>query len=317
VTFEVVQYRAADHEALWDAWCGTVPNATFLHSRRFLGYHGARFADCSVLLYQAGRLVAVMPAAAMPDDPDAVGSHPGATYGGLVHDGSVTGERAIEAIAQLRAHYRAAGFGRLVYKAMPRQFKPVPGDDDLYALFRLDARRVACNLACVIDLAHRRTPSERRRRALRKARRSVEVVTDIALLPALWEIIADNVARRFGARPVHSREELVRLAELFPENVRLYGGTVDGRLEAGIVLFNTATTWRAQYIGSTEAGHEASALDAVLEDAIAAAAARGARYVDFGTSNADDGRVLNEGLYRFKVEFGGGGAVHETYELPL
>jgi lipid II:glycine glycyltransferase (peptidoglycan interpeptide bridge formation enzyme) len=43
----------------------------------------------------------------------------------------------------------------------------------------------------------------------------------------------------------------------------------------------------------------------------------GARYFDFGISNEQEGRILNEGLYRFKVSFGAGGVVHEFYEVEL
>ena len=37
----------------------------------------------------------------------------------------------------------------------------------------------------------------------------------------------------------------------------------------------------------------------------------------FGTSNGEAEGRLNEGLYRFKSEFGGSGVAHETYELEL
>ena len=38
---------------------------------------------------------------------------------------------------------------------------------------------------------------------------------------------------------------------------------------------------------------------------------------DFGISTEAEGMILNEGLYRFKSEFGGGGVVHEFYEMRL
>jgi lipid II:glycine glycyltransferase (peptidoglycan interpeptide bridge formation enzyme) len=60
-----------------------------------------------------------------------------------------------------------------------------------------------------------------------------------------------------------------------------------------------------------------SALDAVFDGAIIDANRAGVRYFDFGTSNEDEGAVLNEGLYRFKAEFGGGGVAHEFFELDL
>jgi hypothetical protein len=36
-----------------------------------------------------------------------------------------------------------------------------------------------------------------------------------------------------------------------------------------------------------------------------------------GISTEQQGTVLNDGLYRFKSEFGGGGVVHEFFEIDL
>jgi hypothetical protein len=43
----------------------------------------------------------------------------------------------------------------------------------------------------------------------------------------------------------------------------------------------------------------------------------GARYFDFGVSNEQEGRILNEGLYRFKTSFGAGGVAQEFYKVEL
>ena len=72
-----------------------------------------------------------------------------------------------------------------------------------------------------------------------------------------------------------------------------------------------------QYIAASMLGYETCALDAVLAYCIAQATERQARYFDFGTSNGSDGESLNAGLYQFKSEFGGGGVLHEFYQLGL
>jgi lipid II:glycine glycyltransferase (peptidoglycan interpeptide bridge formation enzyme) len=74
---------------------------------------------------------------------------------------------------------------------------------------------------------------------------------------------------------------------------------------------------RSQYIASSAAGYDVSALDAVFEEAIRHAREAGRRYFDFGTSNRSGGRELSASLYEFKQEFGGGGVVHEQYDLEL
>jgi lipid II:glycine glycyltransferase (peptidoglycan interpeptide bridge formation enzyme) len=116
---------------------------------------------------------------------------------------------------------------------------------------------------------------------------------------------------------VHDLEQIQLLAARFPEQIAFHVARLDGQVIAGTVSFRTATVVHLQYIAASEVGHAVSALDGLMEILIAQARHAGARYFDFGTSNEDQGRVLNEGLYRFKCEFGAGGVAYETYELDL
>ncbi|MGO4437944.1 GNAT family N-acetyltransferase [Rhizobium sp. RAF56] len=304
-------------EARWDEWCASAVNATILHTRRFLSYHGDRFKDMSLLIFDAERLVGVFPAAIARDETDLVVSHPGATYGGVVHDGRLTGERMLATLEDIAAFYQSRGFSRLLYKALPHCYATVPAQDDLYALFRLNARRTRCDLSSAIDLSNRRPLGDRRRRSLKKAQNAVSISGEIALLPELWNVLEGNLARKHAARPVHSLEEITLLAERFPDHIRIGCATAGNDVVAGILMFLSANVWHVQYIASSEMGYALSALDAVFDAAIEGALGQGIRYFDFGISNEEGGRVLNESLYRFKTEFGGGGMVHEFYEIPL
>jgi CelD/BcsL family acetyltransferase involved in cellulose biosynthesis len=316
MTIEVAPFTEdAAHE--WDRLCEESVNGTLLHTRRFLSYHGERFNDASLLLYAAGQLCGVLPAAARRDDPQLVASHPGATYGGIVHDGWLAGNRMVEALATACTHFRKLGFRALAYRPVPHIYAMRPAQDDLYALMRLGATRERCDISCTIDLACRGPISERRRRGFKKASRSASISHDIGLLPALWAVLEDNLARKHDAEPVHSLEEITLLQSRFPSGIRLCCALVDGNVEAGVVMFNSRNVWHAQYIASSERGYACSALDAVFEGIIAEAARSGARYFDFGTSNEAGGTILNDGLYRFKHEFGGGGVAHEFYRLNL
>lgn len=309
-------YREAD-AASWDAFCASAPMATFLHRRSFLSYHGDRFADLSLVIEdEAGRWLGVFPAAR--GAAESVVSHPGATYGGLVHGGTLRGEAMLDALTAVCAHYAAAGYTRLRYKAVPRIYHRRPSDDDLYALFRLGAERVRCDLSCAIDLADRGAVSERRRRAQRKAAKAGLVVTrDDPDLAAYWQVLADNLASRHDAKPVHRLDEIELLKARFGEAIQLVSARQDGSLIAGTLLFNTPSTAHAQYIASLDSGREIGGLDAVFEEAIAWAAASGRRYFDFGISNEAEGRVLNSGLYEFKAQFGASGVIHEFFDLDL
>lgn len=293
--------------------------ATFLHTRRFLAYHGARFADASVILRDAERrIVGLFPAALDPADARSVISHPGITFGGLLHAGELYGEKMVEAFAALRKHYANSGFQQLKYKAVPYIYHQVPAADDVYALFRGGATLYRCDLSCAIDLAHRREASSRRKRGQKKSvKLGLQIADGLPFLEQMWQVLEDNLGRKHGAKPVHTAAEIRYLHSLFPENIRFVVGLLGNQVVAGVVLFITATVVHAQYIAASAAGYEASALDALLENCIEQAQALGVKYFDFGISNEAGGHYLNSGLYQFKVEFGGGGVAHEFYELSI
>ena len=313
---EVVPYGDA-FAVDWDDFCSRSSNGTFLHTRRFLGYHGERFRDCSAALFHDGVLVGILPAAIAVEASDVVVSHPGATFGGIVHHGWLTGQRMIEAIEAVKLHFAVLGFTTLRYKTVPYIYFSCPADDDGYALFRVGARRVRCDLSSCIDLQERRPPSSRRRRALRKANANVRVVHGMDMLPEFHAVLVDNLASRHGAAPVHELNELEELSRRFPTEISLAVAFSRDQVVAGVLFFRTPRVIHAQYIASTAEGFEFSALDAIFDEAITASVDQGVRFFDFGISNEDEGRILNEGLYRFKTEFGGGGVILEQFEIDL
>jgi hypothetical protein len=307
-----------EDSARWDELVREAPMATFLHTRRFLSYHGERFRDASVLLSDDdGALRAVLPAALDPSDPGRVVSHPGLTYGGLVHDGRLNGERAHDALSAIAQHYASSGLRVLRYKPVPHIYHQVPSADDVWGLSELGGVRGACDLSCAIELAARRAPSARRARSLAKARREGVEVSDEADLDAFWPVLESTLDRRHSARPVHTLKEIELLRSRFPDEILLVVAFLEGRVVAGAVLFRAPTVTHVQYMAASEAGMHLGALDAVLERSIELAGAAGARYFDLGISPGEDRRGLNFGLYRFKSEFGGGGVVYEQYELKI
>jgi Acetyltransferase (GNAT) domain len=314
----VTAYSEAESVA-WDELAGRAETATFLHTRRYLSYHGERFKDCSLLIMdERQRLAGLFPAAVDPQDETRVVSHPGITYGGVLHDGRLRGERMLDALEAVRSFYVEQGFCALRYKAVPYIYHLSPSSDDLYALFRLGARLYRSDLSCAIDLQNRPRASERRRRGLRRALKDgVGVEEGAAFAQAFWKILEETLAAKYHTRPVHRVDEILLLHSLFPRNIEFVAALHEGEVIAGVVLFVSPYVVHLQYMASGSRGQEMCALDAVLDHCIGRAEARGARYFDFGISTERDGQYLNAGLYQFKSEFGGGGVVHEFYELNL
>src|ERR1035438_246212 len=120
--------RQATHKTrARDGLVATSANGPLLHPRRFLSYHGDRFRDRSLMVTStSGKLIGVFPAAEDPADPSVVTSHPGLTYSGIVHDGRLHGALMVRALRDIAEEYRALGFTRLRYKAVPPIYQSSP-----------------------------------------------------------------------------------------------------------------------------------------------------------------------------------------------
>lgn len=317
MSLSIKPYLSSD-ELCWDEFCVNCHQATFLHTRKFLGYHGDKFIDASLVIEMDSRIIGLFPAAVNPNDNESIVSHPGLTYGGILHNSSLKGELLVSCLSLIKAHYASLGFSQLTYKAVPKIYHQAPVDDDLYAIFRLNGLQKRVDLSCAIDLDNQLIVSERRRRGLKKAIKSGVVIEENCnLFSGLWDVLTDNLIRKHGVSPVHNLSEILSLVEKFPNNIKCVCALYDGNVIAGVVLFVTPSCIHSQYIASSEFGYSVSALDMVFDYCITTARQLGKRWFDFGISTEDSGMVLNDGLYKFKSEFGGAGIVHQFYEFNL
>lgn len=308
-------------DALADEWDGLVErsvNGTFLQSRRFLAYHRDRFVDRSAVIRDArGAIVGCIPAAEHPTLPGVVDSHPGATFGGIVHDGRLWGEGTIRALLAVALHYRALGYHEVRYKPTPHLYQRFPSQDDVYALFRLNATRFRCDLTSCFVLSDRGVVQHGRRDSIRKAKRAnVKVVTDWSFVRPFWDVLEAALVHH-EAVPTHRLAEIEYLHEQLPSAIHLFSAHVATELVAGAIVFDLGRVRHTQYLANSPTGRQLGALDAVIEAAIDSASGPDIRYFDFGTSNRSDGKILNDSLYGYKRSFGAGSAVHEHLSLPL
>jgi hypothetical protein len=318
-----VRYRCVEfapvHAERWDELVAASANGTFLHTRRFLSYHGERFLDRSVVvLDEKKHAVAAFPAALDPAAGAAIVSHPGITYGGLVMSRQMRGEAVLAVFDALLEHYRAAGAHVLRYKAVPAMYHRWPAQDDLYALFRHGARLYRRDLSAAADLSRPQPWSERRRRAARRARDAgLNVVEGREQLVRFWPVLTQVLEARHHVQPVHTLADMQLLAGRFPDQIRFVGAQRQDRLLAGVVLFVSDRVCHAQYSVASDAGTEAGALDLVFEAAIEKARTLQRSWFDFGVSTEQQGGVLNGGLHEFKAGFGAGAMVYDFYEVAL
>lgn len=315
--FDVRTFERRDRDR-WEELVAGSRNGTFVHGRDFIEATTGAFRDRSMVIGHRGRIVGVMPAADHPSDPSTIDSHPATSYGGIVHDGALAGERMVAAMEAVADHCYHEGARVLRYKSIPPIYQRVPSQDDVYALYRSGAVRSRCELASVVDAETPRSVSRHRARHLRKAAASGLVIErDHRRLPDFWSVLELRLAGKHDAAPQHTRSEIADLVRRLPGRVDCVVASDAGRVVAGAIVFLTGRVDHAHYLAADDRGYEIAALDAVIEDLVRHCAVTGARYLSLGTTTLHGGRVFNAGLHRYKSDFGAGSIVHETYDLPL
>lgn len=306
---------ARDRQAHWDGLVKQARNGCFLFERGYMDYHADRFQDASLMLFEDDLPVAALPAHRQGK---AVISHGGLTFGGLLVRRDAGVSQVISWFDALVNRWRAEGVERLVYKPMPHVFHRQPSEDDLYALHRLGARTMRCDLSTTIDLARRPPLAKGRRHNLSKARRAGVEVRRSDDYDAFWTLLSAVLAERHDAEPTHQAAEMALLARRFSriELHAAYTSAAPNIPLAGVVTYRYDDVLHTQYMANSSAGRELGALDAVIAHLIEHET-QGLRWLSFGVSSVDGGRQLNAGLAAQKEMFGGRSTVAQWLELDL
>lgn len=306
----------------WDQFVEKAAQGVFLHSRRYLAYHGDHFTDDSLLIENdKGQLRGIFPAAQALDVGTRVISHPGLTYGGLLHTTSCRAEEVLAMTEAMTGWYRERGYRTLLYKTVPHHVQRQVVQSDVYALWRAGGTLVRRDLWNVVDLSQPRALSKGHNWSYKKAMKAcigVEIVA-VGDYPTFHSMLTTALMERHGTQPVHSLPEMLDLQHRFPEAIELWGcRTSEGELVAGVWLFKLhERCWHSQYITANELGRNLFATDLLLETMISRAQQTGISLFSFGSSTEDGGRHLNAGLFGFKAGFGVGAVVQDFYEVEL
>ena len=309
--------------ATWDGFVSAQPQATILHERRFLAYHGDRFADLSLIIEDAEqRIIGVFPAARDPDDPSVVISHPGATYGGVMCGLKETPERVQHMIEAVSGFYRDNGFARLLWKHPPGHLAPQRQAVMEWALWTTGAELVRRELWNLVELSVSERRSKGHKWATKRAGEaglSVDNARADAEVAAFHDLLAENLRARHQTAPVHSAAELSDLLVRLGDDAELVlCRAASGHLVAGVLLFHvTATATHTQYICCNDEGREVFALNHLIEHIIQASRDAGRKTLSFGASTEQGGAVINSGLFSFKAGFGRSSATLDVYALSL
>lgn len=308
-----IQKYKTEHKQLWNTFVSEAKNATFLFQRDFMEYHSDRFVDYSLLIFKAETLVAILPA---NREGDAIHSHQGLTYGGLVIKESLKLKDTLEVFKSVLQFLETEKITKCNIKLLPSIYTIAPSEALEYLLFILKSELYRKDVLSVIDYnAFPKMLSKVRKRGLKRAEKHGLTIKEEPNFEGFWNtVLIPNLEKRFNRKPVHSLAEIEKLHQQFPHNIRQFNVYYNGTIVAGTTIFETKTVAHAQYISATENKQELGSLDMLFHHLIHTVF-KEKHYFDFGISNENQGKNINEGLLYWKESFGARTITQDFYSL--
>jgi len=299
---------------LWDEFVKNSKNGHFFFQRDYMEYHSDRFEDFSLMAFdEKDKIIAVLPANIKED---ILYSHQGLTFGGFLVDDKMKTETMLEIFETLKSFLKEQSITKIVYKCIPYIYHIKPSEEDRYALFRNDAKLIRRDVTTTISLENKIKYQEQRKRSVKKAIKNDLVFKESKDYKSYWDVLEETLNAQHDAKPVHSLNEIKRLADLFSDNIKLFVAIKDSKVLGGALVFENETIVHTQYLANSFEGRNTGALDFVIDKLINEIYSD-KKYFDFGISNEDAGRYLNTGLIAQKEGFGARAVVHDFYELEI
>jgi len=307
----------------WDQLVWTSNNGTMFHTRQFLSYHPEeRFCDHSLIFNKKDRPFVLFPAAETETaDGKWLVSHPGASFGSLVVPEDLAFADSIQLVERLIEYAHSNDFIGIRLTLPPTIYSRRLSNYVDFALlhqgFDYRKREISSMLFLEDDISLNLAKfRSSHRRAVSKARKcgvSIRMTDDYQ---TFYTILQKNLKIRHGVKPTHTIAELLKLQQLFPERINLFGAYHDDKMIAGVVNFiANDDVVLAFYMRHDEDYQEYRGVNLLFYSIFDWAISEKYKVFDFGifTVNEDP----NFGLARFKENFGASGMFRDTLELRL
>lgn len=302
-----------DKKKVWDAFVSESQNATFLHYRSFMDYHSDRFCDHSLIVLYRGVPVGLFPANEVRE---IVYSHQGLTYGGLLLGRKHGAQKIIDIFVRIKEYYSSHAKKVIYYKSIPHIYHLSPSEEDLYAMFRVGAHLCGRSPSATIRLSSFILPGKKNNGKKRGIENGLSLVgvTDPG---TVINLVAENLAIKYGIKPVHSEDELRLLRASFPKNIEIFH-LIDSfsNIVGGAIIFKTHCVAHAQYLTVTPRAKQIRGMD-VMIGCLIDHYKNESIYFDFGISSENNGKYLNQKLMSQKEEFGASVICYDQYQIDL
>lgn len=296
----------------------------FINTIRYLSYHGNRFLVDSIAVKDmgSGSIRCVMMAVVDPKNRDRVVSHLGTTFAGPIINIKDSFKNNRQAV-QMALEYYEGRYRSVSMKTVPPHYTLQEAGVLEYLLMKSGYTYGMTALANVIDIS--RIQSEEdiyalytsgRRNQVKKAFKEGLFYCDqpAQIASSVWSFMNGNLENKFGSKTTHTYEEIYGLQQDMPEYIVPYEvQTKDGEYAAFALVYKFKNVFHTQYLDVNYKFTGKYPNLFLVHILLVQAWKEGYRTFSFGASTENGGNYLNEGLFSYKAEYGGGSIILPIY----
>lgn len=297
--------------AVWNEFNEKSKNGFFMFNREFMDYHSDRFTDNSLMFYDNDELIAILPASLHENE---LRSHGGLTYGGFITNDKMKQHKMLECFEVLKQYMQEKNISKLLYKTIPHIYHKQASEEDLYALYKNNAKLFKIEPSTTVLLKNPLKMPKGRKAQISRAKREGVIIEQSMDFDTFIKLENSILLEHHNTKAVHSAEELQLLKSRFEDNIQLWIAKYNEEVIAGTLLFVYDNVVHTQYMAANDKAREFGGLDLLIKT-LMDKFAENKTYFDFGISTEENGKYLNEGLISQKESFGGRTICYQTWEV--
>ncbi len=318
---EIIQYTPEWKEK-WDNFVLESNNGTMFHLQKFFDYHALdKFKFNHLIFLENDEITALLPGAMIGDKFE---SPIGASYGSIVTQ-DIKFNNALEIISTLLEYAEENGIKEIELTAAPVVYENKPNQNLDFAMLWLGFKYSLHYISSAIkldkdeDIISRFQPTVRRN--VRKTFRNSDVRVEINdRYDQFYPILLKNKAKH-EVKPTHSLEELLKLKELLPENIKLFMVYYKDVPIAGSLMFFVNRTCALCFYNMLDYNYEyLKPIHRIMYEVVNYSTDNNYSYVDIGVSQdtkAENPMTPSLGLIDFKEKFDAKTVMRNTLSIKL
>lgn len=297
-------------------------NGTFLHTRKFYNHNPLnKHDDNSYIFYNENKIIGLIPFNLLEQSGNRIlHSYLRATYGGFIISKYAGLEEVLEMVNLLIKEAKTIDINEIVIRNPFRIFNEQFCDESDYAMwyhgFSIKFREMEIAIKLGNKSLLENGYSASANRSIKKGNKHL-IVTESFNFERFWKILDRNLTDKHNSKPTHDYESfLILLKFIGSHKIKLFVATYNTEIIAGILVFIVnENAIHAQYIASDFTFQEYRPLNVVIDYIVKWGCDKGFKYFNLGMVNEQNGKIINNGLARFKEGFGGHGVLRETMHL--